>query len=96
MERDSRDRLFEQTVASTWREERVSCPHPDLLRAFLEGSLEAGPAGFLRFHLEQAACPWCTARAAEFAADRGGPPAAVETGVVERTLRSTLLGLRKR
>jgi len=96
MDRERRDELFEQTVASTWRAERVSCPHPDLLRAFLEGSLEEGPAGFLRFHLERAACPWCTAAAEAIGRAAHLPPPAAGSGVLERTLRSTLLGLRRR
>ena len=92
-----RDALFEQTVATTWREERVSCPHPELLRAYLEGSLEEGPAEYLRFHLETAACPWCTVSAAEFAAETGlpAPVPAPDAGLLERTVRSTLLGLRR-
>lgn len=49
------------TVASVWREERVSCPHPDILRAFTESALEDGAMDFVRFHLEESQCPYCNA-----------------------------------
>ena len=35
------------TVASVWREERVSCPHPDILQAYDAGALPGGAAEFL-------------------------------------------------
>ncbi len=35
------------TVATVWRDERVSCPHLDILRAWLGGALTGGAAGFV-------------------------------------------------
>ena len=55
------DEQLSFTVASVWREERVSCPHPDILSAYQSGGLEAGARDFIRFHLEQSQCPYCNA-----------------------------------
>ena len=38
---DKREQELFFTVASVWREERVSCPHPDILNAHLAGGLDA-------------------------------------------------------
>ena len=98
MEREQRDRLFEQTVASILREQRVSCPHPDILRAFLEGGLPEEAADYLRFHLEEVRCPWCTVALQEMKAEGGLPEVPLDevAAATERTLRSTILHLRSR
>jgi len=49
------------TVASVWREERITCPHPDLLQSWLQGGLEGGAAEFVAFHLRESQCPYCDA-----------------------------------
>ncbi len=98
VDREQRDRILEQDVALIWREERVSCPHEDLLRAWVEGGLEAGPAGFVAFHVETARCPWCSVKVQEIREAREGrplPEKAVESAT-EKALRSTFLGLRKK
>lgn len=82
------------TVATVWREERVSCPHPDILKAFLAGSLDAGARGFLAFHLQESQCPYCNAAIADLEAgerDAGGEEL---EGLRERLLRSTVAALR--
>ncbi len=56
---DEDELLF--TVASVWRQERVSCPHPDLLASWLQGGLDGGAADFVRFHVEESQCPCCAA-----------------------------------
>ena len=96
MDRDRRDEVFEQTVATVWREERVSCPHRDILRAYLEGSLEEAPAGYLRFHLETARCPWCTMALQELRREMGvaPPPEPRVDEALEKALRSTITHLR--
>jgi hypothetical protein len=93
---EPRDQVFEQTVATIWREERVSCPHDDLLRAFLEGGLEENAADYLRFHLEEVKCPWCTVKVQELQASMGlpTPPELDLDAATERTLRSTIIQLR--
>ena len=42
MSKPDDDEILAFTVASVWREERVSCPHPDILQAFESGALEPG------------------------------------------------------
>ena len=98
MDREERERVFEQNVAAIWREQRVSCPHPDILRAFLEGGLAEEAAGYLRFHLEEVRCPWCTVALQEMKAEGGLPqvPAGELAAATERTLRSTIIHLRSR
>jgi len=49
------------TVATVWREERVSCPHADILKAWLAGSLDPDAAAFVEFHLDESQCPYCNA-----------------------------------
>jgi hypothetical protein len=49
------------TVASVWREERVSCPHPDVLQSWLGGGLEPGAREFVDYHLNDSQCPCCNA-----------------------------------
>jgi len=98
MDREQRDLVLEQDVGLIWREERVSCPHEDLLRAWVEGGLEAGPGGFVAFHVETARCPWCSVKVQEIREAREGRPVpekAVEKAT-EKALRSTFLGLRRK
>lgn len=49
------------TVGRVWREGRVSCPHPDLLRAHHDGSLSGGQADYIAWHVNEAECPYCMA-----------------------------------
>ncbi len=98
MEREERDKVFEQDVALIWREERVSCPHEDLLRAWVEGGLPPGPAGFVSFHVETGRCPWCSLKVQEIRESREGRPLPREEldSATEKALRSTFLGLKGR
>src|SRR4030095_12772693 len=61
MTASSSDDALSFTVSTVWREERVSCPHPDVLRAYQTASLPEGAMLFLRFHLEESQCPYCSA-----------------------------------
>ncbi|MGE3173245.1 MAG: hypothetical protein AB7O97_11525 [Planctomycetota bacterium] len=84
------------TVATVWRDERISCPHPDLLQSWLQDGLDAGAAGFVEFHLRESQCPYCNAvvddlRAAEDAA-RQAPLADLR----DKLLRSTGIALRQK
>ncbi len=81
-------------VATVWRYERVSCPHPDILKAYLAGGLDDGAAGFLEFHLGESRCPYCNATVEDLklcdeeAADSGF------SDLRDRLLRSTVTALR--
>ena len=83
------------TVSTVWREERVSCPHPDVLRAYQTASLPEGAMLFLRFHLEESQCPYCSAVLEDLrvADERSAQPAMED--LRERLLRSTAVALRK-
>jgi hypothetical protein len=83
------------TVSTVWREERVSCPHPDVLRAYQTASLPEGAMAFLRFHLEESQCPYCSAVLQDFrVADERVTQPKMED-LRERLLRSTAVALRK-
>ncbi len=83
------------TVATVWREERVSCPHPDILRAYETSSLEPGAMAFLKFHLEECQCPFCNAVLEDLRlsdAEAGKPELA---DLRDRLMRSTRAELRR-
>jgi len=76
------------TLGQVWREMRVSCPHPDILLAWKEGSLEKGPSSYLDFHVNEAECPVCQAVIEDL--ERRGKDAAEESALLE-DLRESLL-----
>lgn len=82
---------FDLTVSTLWREERLSCPHRDLLQSYADGELPAAQLDYLRFHLEQVSCAACRAELAAL----GAPPpresgdSELESEIRERLLRST-------
>ncbi|MBL8722484.1 MAG: hypothetical protein JNK49_00475 [Planctomycetes bacterium] len=84
------------TVASVWREERISCPHPDLLRSFTSGGMAGGAAEFVAFHLRESQCPYCNAvvEAQRAEEDRAKQP--VLEDLRDRLLRSTATELRRK
>lgn len=84
------------TVASVWREERVSCPHPHLLQSWLQGSLEGGAREFLDFHLQDSKCPWCNAVVDDLRSRDAAAQAPAFTDLRDRLLRSTVAALRER
>jgi len=92
---ENADDLLAFTVATVWRDQRVSCPHPDILRAFDVGSLESGAMEFVRFHLDESQCPYCNATLADL---RVGDKEAAEPVLRElkdRLMRSTRAALRQ-
>ncbi|MEZ5988222.1 MAG: hypothetical protein R3F30_03710 [Planctomycetota bacterium] len=92
-----RAQRLEMTVGRVWREFRVSCPHEDLLRAWLEGALDPAQASYLAFHVEESECPYCGARLEALrAADREGAARGELDQVRERLLSSTMTFLRSR
>ena len=92
---DRRDAELMFTVATVWREERVSCPHPDILKAFLAGALEQEAADFVTFHLDESQCPYCQAVVEDLRADETDAAQADFEGIRSRLLRSTVTALRK-
>ena len=91
---EERDEELGFTVASVWRDERVSCPHVDVLRSWLAGSLDGGGAEFVAFHLEETRCPWCCALVDELRSRDAETGRARIEEVRERLLRSTIAALR--
>lgn len=83
------------TVGTVWREARVSCPHPDILRAWLADGLEQGAAEFLRFHLEESQCPYCAATIEDFKAREQVGKQCPMTDLRDKLMRSTVAALRK-
>lgn len=83
------------TVASVWREARISCPHPHVLQSFLQGGLGGGAAEFLAFHLRESQCPYCNAVVEDLQAreDRARTPALED--LRDRLLRSTRAALHR-
>ena len=47
------------SVGSLWVKERISCPHQDILLAFVNGALSAEEQEYLEFHLNVVDCPSC-------------------------------------
>ncbi len=91
-----RDDALAFTVSSVWREHRVSCPHPDLLRAYDAGSLESGAIEFLDFHLREAACPYCNAVLEDLRARADDASQRKLVDLKDRLMRSTAAALRPR
>ena len=83
------------TVATVWREERISCPHPDLLQSWLQGGLEGGADEFVRFHLRESQCPYCNAVVDDLRASEDAAKTAPLADLRDRLLRSTGIALRQ-
>lgn len=84
------------TVASVWRSERVSCPHPHVLQSFLQGELAGGARDFVSFHLEDSACPYCNATLQDLQAREDDAQRAGMDDLRDRLLRSTAAQLGRR
>jgi protein-disulfide isomerase len=83
------------TVASVWRQHRISCPHPDLLQSWLVGGLPAGAAEFVDFHLHESQCPYCRATVEDLRAREDQAKAPALADLRDRLLRSTTAALRR-
>jgi len=89
------DEELEFTVAAVWREERVSCPHPDILRAYQTDALEAGAMQFVTFHLEDSQCPFCHAVLEDLRLTDEQAAAPTMSDLRDKLMRSTVAALRK-
>lgn len=91
---DERQLAF--TVAAVWRAERVSCPHADILRAWVDGGLAPDAAEFVAFHVTESQCPYCNAAVDEMR-DRDAEAAEPRMqDLRSKLLRSTIGALRER
>ena len=84
------------TIASLWMQERVSCPHENILLAHLKGSLDEEESAYVAFHLETVECPTCQARSAELEDVLAARTPRELEPAMERTLRSTITFLDRR
>jgi hypothetical protein len=89
------DDLLAFTVASVWREARVSCPHPDLLHAFLADALDDGAAEYVSFHVRESQCPFCNATLEDFRVRDAKAKEPRMGDLRDRLMRSTVTALRK-
>jgi hypothetical protein len=94
-EPDAIDPKLAFTVASVWREQRISCPHPHLLHSWLQGALTGGAAEFLAFHLQDSQCPYCNAVVDDLKARESQARGAGLEDLRDRLLRSTVAALRQ-
>lgn len=83
------------TVASVWREERISCPHPHVLQSWEQGGLEGGAAEFVQFHLTESQCPYCNAVVEDLKTRDDMAKAPALEDLRDRLLRSTATALRR-
>ena len=89
------DDALDLDVGRVWREERVSCPHADILRAYQARSLPEGALEYVRFHLETSQCPYCNAAIEEARVVEQAAARQVFTDLRDRLLRSTRAALRR-
>ncbi len=83
------------TVATVWREERISCPHPHLLQSYLQGGLAGGAAEFVKFHLTESQCPYCNAVLEDLQVRDDLARSPTLEDLRDRLLRSTVTELRR-
>ena len=53
------------SVGDLWVKERISCPHRDILLAYVNKSLSQEEMDYIEFHLEVVECPYCQAEVME-------------------------------
>jgi hypothetical protein len=82
------------TVATVWRDERISCPHPHLLASWMQGGLAGGAREFVDFHLRDSKCPYCNAVVEDLQARESKAKSPVLDDMRDRLLRSTVAALR--
>jgi hypothetical protein len=83
------------TVASVWREERISCPHPHLLQSYLQGGLAGEAVDFVDFHLRESQCPCCNAVVEDLRVRESAAKSSALDDMRDRLLRSTTAALRR-
>ena len=89
-----REEQLEITVGMIWREHRVSCPHPDILRSYVDGALEPGAMDYVKFHVSECQCPYCGAVIDECRAKQGRDAGRGLRELRDKVLRSTSVYMR--
>lgn len=84
------------TVATVWREERISCPHPDILASWQAGGLPEGAADFVEFHLRESQCPYCNAVVDDLREAEDAARTVERRDLRDKLLRTTMAALRSR
>ena len=84
------------TVGKVWRETRVTCPHRDILRAYRGSALDRAQADYLKFHIEEAECPYCQAQLEDLARQDAAAQGPELDQIKERLLSSTMTFLRNK
>lgn len=79
-------------VSKAWSYGRVSCPARYWLARLVAGTLQEGPAAYVRFHLDEMSCPWCRANMDDLARAE----AESLEPLIERVEASTVQYLRSR
>jgi len=84
------------SISLVWKEERITCPHRDVLEAYHYGSLRDDEADYIAFHVERIGCPYCAANLEDIAS--GDKPLSDKKirGARDELLRSTTYFLRRR
>ena len=84
-------RLLDVDVRDIWRDRNLSCPGRYWIARHVAGTLDAGPRGFLAFHLDEMKCPVCQANQDDLARrDRDADVLVVMQHLRDSTIR--LLG----
>jgi hypothetical protein len=55
----------EHSLGGIWRRNRLSCPTREQLGSYLLQALDDGLQDYIRFHLDEIACPFCLANMAD-------------------------------
>ncbi len=87
---------LEISISLVWEEERVSCPHRDVLRAFAGGSLRKDAADYIEFHLKDVGCGYCVANLEDLQTIDSSDQGRYLKSVRERVMSSTRAFLEKK
>ncbi len=81
------------TLGAIWRRGRLTCPNRQQLGSYLLEALDPELSGYLKFHLDVVACPFCQANLADLQA-KASQPASLVKSRHNRILKSSrhLLG----
>ena len=77
------------SIGALWIKERISCPHEDILHAFIDGSLGAEEHRYIEFHTNDVGCPYCQSAIAEFGEESKGGTTDEIRSAMENSLRSS-------
>lgn len=87
---------LEISISLVWEEERISCPHRDVLRAYAGGSLPKPAAEYIRFHVNDVGCGYCLANLEDLETIDASDQGRYLRSVRDRVMSSTRAFLEKR